>query len=287
MGPGRSERDDQPKPALPSDDGPASGYEYHVRVSPTDLEDLRAGRVDSLSSHLPHDVGPIERVRITFGEGPAPRERTAAADRRSKAPATDRGSATSSPSRPRPSGAPRPNATWRIRTRTRRRSSRASPKRPRRWAIDQQQAEEWARAGQQMADAAVDSGVQLAQAYVAPAPNGDDPYGITSPSQGREHQQQLRRDERLRCKPNGHAPLAHAAGVSPTNGAPNYTGTTPYNTNGAPNYSSTNTFSTPTNGASGSTQLPLPPPPGHDHADPALDDEQRLRDQPVQHRHDA
>ncbi len=54
-----------------------AGYEYHVRLTPTDLEALRDGRTDSLSSALPEELGKIDRVRITVGEGPAPRELTA------------------------------------------------------------------------------------------------------------------------------------------------------------------------------------------------------------------
>lgn len=50
-----------------------AGYEYQVRLTPADLDALRDGRSDSLSSALPKDLGNVERVRITVGEGPAPR----------------------------------------------------------------------------------------------------------------------------------------------------------------------------------------------------------------------
>lgn len=50
-----------------------AGYEYQVRLTPADLDALREGRSDSLSSALPKDLGNVERVRITVGEGPAPR----------------------------------------------------------------------------------------------------------------------------------------------------------------------------------------------------------------------
>lgn len=236
------------KPALPSDDGPASGYEYHVRVSPTDLEDLRAGRVDSLSSHLPDDVGPIERVRITFGEGPAPRERTAV-DRRSKTPASDgQRYVVAKPATPEWGPAPKRHVAYQNPNPTT--LEQGFQEAAEAMGVDQQQAEEWVRTqAREMADSSVDSGIQLAQAYVG-TPPGATPYG-TRPTQGT-----VNNGNNYQTVP----PPTPTSTVN--NGAPNYNTTPTYNTNGTPNYNNTNTYGTTNNGATGSTQLALPPPPG-------------------------
>ncbi|QDT67535.1 hypothetical protein MalM25_04350 [Planctomycetes bacterium MalM25] len=247
------------KPALPSDEGRASGYEYHVRVSPTDLEDLRAGRVDSLSSHLPDDVGPIERVRITFGEGAAPRQLTAV-DRKGSKPASEAPRyVVAKPATPAWGPAPKQHVVYQNPNELT--LQQGFEEAARNLGYDQQQAEQWVHAqAHELADTAVDSGIRQTQAYVG-SPPGSTPYG-TRPTQ----------NGAAPTGTNGYGvnetvtpPTPTSRSTVPPAGQPTYGNpTTPqYNTSTTPNYNagSTNPYGAPSNGTTGSAQIPLPPPP--------------------------
>lgn len=244
------------KPALPTDAGRASGYEYHVRVSPTDLDDLRAGRVDSLSSHLPDDVGPIERVRITFGEGPAPRQLTAVDRRKTKPASETQRYVVAKPATPEWGPAPKRHVAYQNPNELT--LQQGFEEAARSMGYDQQQAEQWVRnQAQEMTDSAVDSGIQLTQAYVG-SPPGSTQYG------GRPTQ--------TNNNPGGangygvNETVTPPAPTSVTNntqpGQTNYgnTNNPQYNTSTTPNYNP-NQYSGQNNGGAGSTQIPLPPPP--------------------------
>jgi hypothetical protein len=55
-------------------DGGSDGYEYIVQVEPELLDVLRRGEQVPIESHVPPEVAPIRKVRITVGRGDVPRQ---------------------------------------------------------------------------------------------------------------------------------------------------------------------------------------------------------------------